>query len=142
MVLRFHLSFLCSCISAVIAEPVVNADAGSAFGTSPFDLFVCQEISQPKPLDVFQILDHAHAVARPVEFVQMFHSVTGKPFTLRTKTQLTCSKVPAFFEPASHPAGAMADIGASATGTLFCFSQIRHTKTAIHPAGRDELGFT
>jgi len=127
---------------ATIANSGMYANRAAAFRASPFCFFVLKKLACSNPSYVFKILDHAHPVFGPVSFIQMLQTPTGKLFTLETKSCLGLWQELTCFDFAFQARNRFINVLSSTTRTLFSFSQIRHAKAAIHPAGGNERRFS
>ena len=47
----------------------MDADGFTTRGAFPADPLLCDELFEPELADIFEILDHAHAVFRAIAFV-------------------------------------------------------------------------
>jgi hypothetical protein len=50
----------------------MNTNHFTTFGTDPFPFFVPNEISDPKFIYSFEIVNHAHSILGTIALVQMF----------------------------------------------------------------------
>jgi hypothetical protein len=116
----------------------MNADRAAAIRAGPSDFFVCRELPNAKPANVLQILDHAHAVARPITFIQLLQAGTGELLTLEAESWFLVSEVCTVFDPASNAIARLIDADASAAGTFVFIPQISQANAAVHSAGGDE----
>ena len=67
------------------ALPTVHTDDPAAVRTGPAGAFPPDEALHSKGLDDLQILEHAHAVLRPITFVQLLHAGAGKLVTIHAQ---------------------------------------------------------
>jgi hypothetical protein len=124
--------------STAIAILFVNTDRVAAFRAGPSCFFVCNELSNSNPSDISKILDHAHIVFSSVSFIQMFHTVAGEAFTLKTiflfrsLEELTC------FDCAPTTSNGVVSARRSTTSTFIFLPQIRHANATVHSARGDQ----
>ena len=59
----------------------MNADHFTTLGADPFLFFIANEMSDPKFIDHFEIVDHAHSIVCSVSLVQMLQPIAGKTIT-------------------------------------------------------------
>ena len=63
---------------------LVDADGAAAFRAGPSLLFGFNKYSYAGFLNVFKVFKHAHVVLCPVPLVQVYQSVTGIFFAVKT----------------------------------------------------------
>jgi hypothetical protein len=100
----------------------VNTDRAAAFRASPPDSFVGKKFSNPEILNMFEILDHAHAVFGSISFIQMLHRPTGKAFTFKTKFDFAFLNHSAIFDFASGNTNRLTLVEVSASRAFVFFS--------------------
>ena len=59
----------------------MNTDNFTTFGTNPFLFFIPNEMSDPKFIYHFEIIDHAHSIFGSVSLIQLFQPGTGETIT-------------------------------------------------------------
>jgi hypothetical protein len=116
----------------------VNANGAAAFRASPSDLFVGNKLSNSKPANVLQILEHAHLISGSVSFIQMLQTSAWKSVTLKAKSRFDILKGFTVFDLASNAIDRFTNVSSSTAGTFVLFSQVRHANAAVHPAGSNE----
>lgn len=57
-------------------------------GAGPLNFLGFQELAYARALDECQVFDHAHAVARPVAFVDVLDLIAGIRFAAETKGEI------------------------------------------------------
>ncbi len=119
----------------------MDADGAAAFWASPSDFFVCSKLPNTKPLDVFEILDHAHVVFGPIPLVHVLHPFAGKAVTLKTKLQIPLLKDFAVFDFAPESGDGFVGVFHPATRAGVFVSQVSHAGSAVHSARSDERDF-
>ena len=119
----------------------VDTDSAAAVGASPADFFVCHKLPNSKPLDVFEILDHAHVVSGSIPFIHVFHLLAGKTVTLEAELQIPLLKDFTVLDLASEDADGFIGVFHPATWAGVFISQVCHASAAIHSTGGDELDF-
>lgn len=115
----------------------MNADRAAAFRAGPPDLFAGNKLSDPKLSDIFEILEHAHAVTGPVSLIQVLQTRAGKLLTRKAKPWFSILERFAILNPAFHAVARFIDVVPAAAGTFLFVPQIRHTDAAVHSAGSD-----
>ena len=76
----------------------MDTNGPAAFNASPSDVFVCDKLPNSKLLDVFEILDGAHAVLGSIPFVHVLDLFARKTVALETKFQIPLSQRFAVFD--------------------------------------------
>jgi hypothetical protein len=76
----------------------VDADGPAAVGASPADFFIRHKLPNAEPLDVFEILDGAHVIFRPISLVHVLYPFTGVTVTLEAELQISLLKDFAVFD--------------------------------------------
>ena len=115
----------------------MNADRRAAFGTSPFCFFGFKKFPDAGFLDVFQVFDHAHTVARAIAFVYVPNFVARKLRALKAVRRVGFLKKRAVFHPASYARLVFTGIVAPAAGASVFLPQIGHAEGAVHAAHRN-----
>ena len=59
----------------------MNTKHFTTFGTNPFRLFIPNEVSDPKFINYFEIVDHTHSIFCSVTLIQLFQPGTWKFIT-------------------------------------------------------------
>jgi hypothetical protein len=116
----------------------VDTDRAAAVGTSPTDFFVCDKLPNAKPLDVFEILDHAHVVFGSIPLIHVLHLLAGKAVTLGAELQIPLLKDFAVFDFAPESGDGFVRVFHPASWAGVFISQISHADSAVHPAGGNE----
>jgi hypothetical protein len=93
-----------------------------------------------QPLYLIKVLDHTHAVFRPIAFIQLTEAsarvlVAGEAILI-----LTMIRLGACFHLAGHARPGFEAVVPSATRTRVLVSTIGPAKAAVHPAWGDEFG--
>ena len=108
-----------------------DAFVGDVFLALPF-----QELPYPIVSDKFQILNFAHAIARPVALIQVPQSVARKLYAFVTK--IACAFITKTHF-AVHPRFRLVLLDILAAMTRIMLAQIGFAYRAIHPAGSDQV---
>jgi hypothetical protein len=116
----------------------VNTDRAAAVRAGPSDFFVCHKLPNPKPANIFQILDHAHRVFGSISFIQVPYTLTGELLALKTKSRFGVLKEFAAFDLAPGTRYGVINISFSAAGAFVSCSQMSYTNPTVHSAWGDE----
>jgi hypothetical protein len=85
-------------------------------------------------MDILHILDHAHAIAGPVSFVEMLQAIAGKLPALKTEPGVLGLEELAPLNFAFAAGERFSGIIAPTAGAPVFRTQIRHADSAIHSA--------
>lgn len=124
--------------STAVAISPMNTNGASAFRASPSDFFICSKLPNSKHANVFQILDHAHAVFGSVPFIQMFQTSTREPLTLKAKSRFGTLQAFTIFDFAVDAGGGFTSVTPAAARTFIFISQICHADGTVHSAGGNQ----
>jgi hypothetical protein len=117
----------------------MHADYSPAFRTPPSILLPRCKTLQPELLDALEILDRAHAVFRPVAFVQLSLSQAGETGALEAEFLFAHSHLGAIFKPAYLDVLYLARIVAVAARAAILRSEMGDAHPAVDPAWRNQL---
>jgi hypothetical protein len=121
--------------TAVDAFLFVDTNYSTTFRTFPPVLLSGGEYLEPKLFYALEILYHAHAVFRPVAFIQLPKSSAGEPVTDETEFWFVIFHLVAVFYAALDTILRLVDVVAVAARATLLLSEMADTKTAVHPAG-------
>jgi hypothetical protein len=90
-------------------------------------------------LDVFEIVDHAHAILGPVPLIQMFQPVAWKAVTAKAIFCLSTDHLLAVLDFAGSAGFRFIAVISLAPGTLSALSNECAAEATVHPAGGDQI---
>lgn len=138
---RFQLlgAFLVPRIPTEEALWLVDTQHTPAFRTDPFLLLVSHETPDAQPLNLVKVLDHAHAVFRPVAFIQPTETFTRVSVTDEAILELPTLRFFTRFDFAGNAILGFEAVVPTAPWASVLVSIICPTKATVHPAWSDEF---
>jgi len=115
----------------------VHADYLAATGAFPSNIFLFDELSYTGITDIFEVLQHAHAVFGSVSFIQLLQSGAGVDSAGKAIFHFPLLEFIAVSDYTSDAAIRYILIAAPATRTNPFLPQMCVANTAIHAAGSD-----
>jgi hypothetical protein len=110
----------------------------AALGTDPPFLFASNEMPYAELPDVFQIVDHAHAILDSIPLIQVIQPDARKAFTIEAVLGLGVHYLLTVLDPARDAGSRFESVVTSATGACFFIPCICATEAAVHSTGSDE----
>ena len=118
----------------------MNTQQLTALRTGPSFLFVLYELSYTELLDAHKIVNHAHAILRPIAFVQVVQFVAREPVAADAVSGLAEPDAFTSLDSAYNPGFWLGAVVAPAAGTCVLLPRICDTESTVHSTGGDQRG--
>lgn len=117
---------------------LMNRHELTTLRTSPFSLFISNEISYAELPDVLKVVNHTHAIFGSIPLVQMLQFITRKTVTTEAVHGSTLRSIFAVLDPAQGAHLRFESVFTSTARACFLISYICTTKAAVHSAGSEQ----
>jgi hypothetical protein len=116
----------------------MNADYLATLGTAPPFLLISNELPNAELPDVFQILDHAHAILGSIPLIQMVQPGARKTVTIKAILDFSIHYPLTVLDPACQTGFHFETVITSASGAGLIISWICAAEATVHSAWSDK----